>query len=328
MNIKTYGTAFTSYDVKANKLTKEQISNEKVSADTEVKKTNEMENISYHTTSKSANSKFTVFKDPTNGKYVVSSLNDKTIEKLKTQFPEDNFIEKEDGSLRLTGEAEAFVSGWFGDIAYKREFLESDKDNDGQLTEDEYLNVKNSYISEANLLIRVDETSEKIAYFGENITQQYVTVNEDVITYRKHQNSEDLPSSLDNELNMTLKLDKNFDGIMTLEESYAETNESLINIVIADLKSLGETAEPLENSQMSAIDKSLIAVFDKFVQLEPEERKDFLSKLQEEMLIKRKEVNKKMEAQEEIALEKYLKKMFEEKKFDEEVQEKGLEIHV
>lgn len=31
-------------------------------------------------------------------------------------------LKEKDGSLRLNGEVEAFVTGWFGDIAYKREF--------------------------------------------------------------------------------------------------------------------------------------------------------------------------------------------------------------
>lgn len=323
MNIKTYGTAFTSYDVKANKLTKEQISNEKVTGDTEVKKTNEMENISYHTTSKSASSKFTVFKDPTNGKYVVSSLNDKTIEKLKTQFPEDNFIEKEDGSLRLTGEAEAFVSGWFADIAYKREFLESDKDNDGKLSEDEYEDTKNNFGIHIEVFGNQDN---KNLYTSEKIVASYISNNKnDYSNYREF----NAAKSLDDELNETINVDKNFDGIMTLTEAYTtQGDENTQNVVLRHLQEQGLPTEFLEDSQMSAIDKSLIAVFDKFVQLEPEERKDFLSNLQEEMLKKRKEIDKKMEAQEEIALKKYLKKMFEEKKFDEEVQKKGLEIHV
>ena len=79
MRIETYGTAFTSYAVKANKLNKEEISKENVSVHAEVGKTDEIENISYHTTSKSTSSKFTIFKDPTNGKYVISSLNDSGI---------------------------------------------------------------------------------------------------------------------------------------------------------------------------------------------------------------------------------------------------------
>jgi len=323
MNIKTYGTAFTSYAVKANKLTKEQISNEKVSTNIEVKKTNEIENISYHSTSKSVNSKFTVFKDPTNGKYVVSSLNDKTIEKLKTQFPEDNFIEKEDGSLRLTGKAEAFVSGWFADIAYKREFLESDKDNDGKLSEDEYEDTKNNFGIHIEVFGNQDN---KNLYTSEKVAASYISNNKsDYSNYREF----NAAKSLDDELNETINVDKNFDGIMTLTEAYTtQGDENTQNVVLRHLQEQGLPTEFLEDSQMSAIDILLVDAFDKFVQLEPEERKDFLSKLQEEMLIKRKEINKKMEAQEEIALEKYLKKMFEEKKFDEEVQEKGLEIHV
>jgi len=323
MRIETYGTAFTSYDVKANKQTKEQLSNEKISFNDDIQKTNEIKNISYHTAIKTG--KPTVFKDPTNDKYVIVSLNDKIIEKLKTKFDEDNFIEKEDGSIRLTGEAEAFVSGWFADIAYKREFLESDKNQDGKISEDEYKKVKNSYISEANSLIQVDGTSERIAYFGEKITQQYVTVDKDDITYRQHQNSENLPSSLDDELNMTLKLDKNFDGIMTLEESYSETNESLINIVMADLKSIGETAEPLEDSQMNILDLSLIDAFDKFVQLDDKERLEYLKKHLEAIALKNKEKKDEMI---ELKIEEAVALMFEQQYIQEQKDKKELNVEI
>ena len=297
MNIKTYGTAFTSYDVKANKQTKEQLVNENVSFHDDINKTNEIENISYHTTTESSTAKPTVFKDPTNDKYVITSLDDTTIEKLKTHFSEDDFIEKEDGSIRLTGDAEAFVSGWFGDIAYKRDFLEADVNDDGEISKSEYSNVKNSYNSDADVLIMVDGTSKKIASFQENVTEQYVTLDTGNITYRNHQDSEELPSSLDDELNMTLILDKNFDGIMTLTESYLETDESKQDTVMSDLKSLGETAEPMNNSSTGLIDILIGSSLDKFVNMSDDERAEHL----EEMALKRKE---KAERLEEVKQEK------------------------
>ena len=297
MNIKTYGTAFTSYDVKANKQTKEELVNENVSFNDDIKKIDEIENISYHTTTESSTSKPTVFKDPTNDKYVITSLDDTTIEKLKTHFSEDDFIEKEDGSIRLTGDAEAFVSGWFGDIAYKRDFLEADVNDDGEISKSEYSNVKNSYNSDADVLIMVDGTSKKIASFQENVTEQYVTLDTGNITYRNHQDSEELPSSLDDELNMTLILDKNFDGIMTLTESYLETDESKQDTVMSDLKSLGETAEPMNNSSTGLIDILIGSSLDKFVNMSDDERAEHL----EEMALKRKE---KAERLEEVKQEK------------------------
>ncbi len=226
MKIETHGTAFTSYDVKAKKLSKEQMSKENISLGENIKKTNELKNVSYHTTVKTDSSKLTIFKDPTNDKYLIVSLSDETIEQLKTHFNDDDFMQREDGGVRLTGDAEAFVSGWYADIAYKREFLEADENKDGTISDDEYLNVRNSFVSNVNMLVKVDNYArEKIAYYGETITQQYTKFTKLDIENMKNDSLE-LPSSLDDELNMTLKLDKNFDGVMSLDESYLSIGES------------------------------------------------------------------------------------------------------
>lgn len=263
MNISTYGTAFTSYDVKANYQTKEEISKEKVSFDETIKQTNEVESVVYHTTTKADDANPTTFIDPVTKKYVIASLENKTLDKLREQFGKDDVVEKEDGSIRLTGEAEAFVSGWFADIAYKREFLTSDENNDGQISEDEYKNVKNSYNSIAHFYISRDEPTEEIDIFAEEVTKQYVKYDKDNVSYRNHHNS-DNSTSLDDELNMTINLDKDFDGNMTLEESYMETNKSLFNAIKADLISLGERAKMQGNSEVENLNASLGEIFDKF----------------------------------------------------------------
>ena len=297
MNIKTYGTAFTSYDVKANKQTKEQLVNEKVSTNIEVKKTNEIENISYHTTTESSTAKPTVFKDPTNDKYVITSLDDTTIEKLKTHFSEDDFIEKEDGSIRLTGDTEAFVSGWFADIAYKRDFLEADENDDGEISKSEYKNTKNDFGIIGETIIRVDNYgNEKNLYSSEKIISNYRESNSDehLLNYKEFNTSK----SLDDELNTTINIDENFDGIITLTEAYTtEGDESAENVVIRHLQEVGLPTEFVKDSDMSSLDISLVNAFDKFVQMSPDERAEHL----EEMALKRKE---KKEHLEEVSQEK------------------------
>ena len=263
MNISTHGTAFTSYDVEANYKTKEAISKEKVSFDETIKQTNAVENVVYHTTTQADDAKPTTFIDPVTKKYVIASLENETLDKLRGKFGTDDVVEKEDGSIRLTGDAEAFVSGWFADIAYKREFLTADANSDGQLSEDEYKNVKNSYNSIAHFYTSGDGATEEIDIFAEEVTEQYVKYDKDNVSYRNHYNSDD-STSLDDELNMTINLDKDFDGNMTLEESYMETNKSLFNAIKADLISLGETAKMQGNSEVENLNASLGEIFDKF----------------------------------------------------------------
>ncbi len=46
---------------------------------------------------------------------------------LTMYFGSQNLSVK-DGKILLSGEAEKFVSGWFGDIAYKRNYIGADSD--------------------------------------------------------------------------------------------------------------------------------------------------------------------------------------------------------
>lgn len=74
MIITSNQTAFTSYDINVNTKTKEEIYQDKISFNDEVTKTNEVENTSYHTTTNNDEKISTVFTDPTNGKYVITSM--------------------------------------------------------------------------------------------------------------------------------------------------------------------------------------------------------------------------------------------------------------
>ncbi len=122
--IKAVGTAFWAMSTEANTKTKQQLEAE--------------ESVGQSAISPNDNEQTVLFADPTNGNPVKVNLSKANVEKLKEHFTdENNFFERKDGTLRLNGKAEAYVSGWFGDIAYKREFLKADADKDGKLSEDE-----------------------------------------------------------------------------------------------------------------------------------------------------------------------------------------------
>jgi len=156
------------------------------------------------------------FRDPTNGKSVVTSLNDKVLDKLKNHFSSKDFENSEENSIKLSGEAEKFVSGWFGDIAYKREFLSADKNQDGNLDSDEYLNTKNEYKH-----IGYVEFKNNTLFVSGNIEENYKTVK-DVNTHQSDRYNHNYiqPNSLDDELNTTLRIDKNFDSKIDIVESF------------------------------------------------------------------------------------------------------------
>ena len=52
------------------------------------------------------------FRDAQSFEFTQDTLSEASIQALKDEFGEENFLEREDGSLVLTGKAEKFVSGW------------------------------------------------------------------------------------------------------------------------------------------------------------------------------------------------------------------------
>lgn len=212
MDITLSGTAFTSYEVEAQNKSKEELENEYMSFDDTLKKTNETQNVTYQTTNENENSTNIVFRDPTNGNFVQVALDNSTIDKLKKGFEEEGFHENEDGSIRLNADAEAFVAGWFADIAYNREFLSADANNDGKLSEEEYLNTYNTFGIKG-----VDSFSKDGISTKESVSSTYGKMD-DIKDYLYRTNTH--VKSLDDELNHTLNIDTNLDGKVSLEEAY------------------------------------------------------------------------------------------------------------
>jgi hypothetical protein len=273
MTISTHGTAFTSYDVKANHKTKEEISQEKVSFDETIKQTHQVEDVVYHTTTQADDAKPTTFVDPVTKKYVIASLENKTLDKLKEKFGTDDIIQKEDGSVRLTGNAEAFVSGWFADIAYKREFLTADANSDGQLSEDEYDNTKNNFGINN---FHITEGSEKLLLSSEEITHSYVEASDDI--YYRNYREFDIATSLDDELNTTLQGDINLDGKMSLDEAYSTNGNDAKDVV---LRHLEEWNLPTQQSDTdtSSFDFMLNFILDVFSTKDGKEQEEIIDEL-------------------------------------------------
>lgn len=226
MQISLNCTAFTSYDVKAKGNSK----NETFFEETLQNQQSYQTNIQLSPTSVN-----TTFKDPTNDKLVTISLENSTIEKLQNQFGKDSVLKDENGNISLTGKAQDFVAGWFADIAYTRDFLKADVNNDGVLSEEEYGKTKNGLGISSSIRFEQDDfvvKEEALGYFKTN----NIIYSSEGLNYNAYRTGKN-ESSIDDELNYTLNLDKDFNGNITLQETY-EGESSIEQKVQENLKKL------------------------------------------------------------------------------------------
>lgn len=215
--------AFEANEVKSKDRSNEELSEQASSFADLLSQTGKSEAISYRTTSSDENSILTTFEDPTNGKMVAVSLNKDNISKLEEYFGSDDVRRNQDGTVTLDNKAESYVAGWFEDIAYKRDFLKADANNDGKLSREEYNQTKNNF--EAMVKVSIDTKDKLSVGVEESVNKSYLNAKEDdkhTSLYR----SGDRAKSLDDELNMTLSIDKDFNSKVDLGEAYS-TNKTM-----------------------------------------------------------------------------------------------------
>lgn len=228
--------AFEASKVDANDRTNKELEDQASSFSELLNQTQRTSEISYRTTSTDEDSLTTTFEDPTNGKMVAVSLNKDTISKLEDYFGQNDIRRNQDGTVTLDNKAEAYVAGWFEDIAYNRGFLDADVNNDGQLSREEYNQTRNNF--EANLKVTVTKSDSIFVDVEESVGKSYINAREsDDFTslYR----SGNRAKSLDDELNMTLSIDKNFDSKVDMGEAYS-TNKNMTKeeLLLAHVNSL------------------------------------------------------------------------------------------
>ena len=147
------------------------------------------------------------FKDETSGEFIKIGLSDENLEKLQRVFGKQDFFTKSDGSQILSGKAESFVAGWFGDIAYKRGYASSDSDNNGYLSQDELTNTNSGFTAHGiyNLynMNTISQSTESYMKLGDSFKNQHSS------SYAAGKYASD---SIEKELNKTIQNDKNSDG--------------------------------------------------------------------------------------------------------------------
>ncbi len=209
------GIAFTAMSSNIIDRTNEELRNEQIITKATQGTTS---NVGYMTTEKS---NLVAFNDSVSGKIAVVSLSSATMDKLKAHFGENDFFKREDGITRLDNKAEAFVGGWFGDIAYKREFLSADQNQDGKLDSNEYLETRNEFFGHGELY----RNGMDIMVIEKNYVK---SDGNDSRIIRYNRDDYKQPKSIDDELNTTLKIDKNFDHRVTLRESFNKNGKFAI----------------------------------------------------------------------------------------------------
>ena len=228
MTIILSGNVFTSYDVKTKNSSKNENSFEETLQN--------QKQQSYQTNNQlSQTSSKTSFIDPVNGGKVSVSLENSTLEKLQNRFGVNSVVRNEAGDVELKDKAQEFVAGWFADIAYTRDFLKADVNNDGVLSEEEYGKTKNGLGISSSIRFEQDDfvvKEEALGYFKTN----NIIYSSEGLNYNAYRTGKN-ESSIDDELNYTLNLDKDFNGNITLQETY-EGESSIEQKVQENLKKL------------------------------------------------------------------------------------------
>lgn len=166
---------------------------------------------------------------------------------LQKHFSKQDFIRLDDGSVGLSGSANAYVEGWYKDILENRNFKSADMNQDGKIKGDEFYVLKNDVRDETSLQdlrefghIVLRDTKKSIGYINNKFQEKSVSLNEI--------------------LSQTIKSDKDFDGNLTRLE-FATNGGSLAdgyeNLAKRILKKIGVNASTLiidpENKIMSTM---------------------------------------------------------------------------
>lgn len=281
--------AFESKKAEAVDRSDEELKNQSSTFLELLKQPEKSEDISYKTTITDANSITTTFVDPTNGKMVAVSLNNEVVSKLEEYFGKSDVYKSDDGTITLDNKAESYVSAWFADIAYKREFISADANNDGKLSQEEYNQTKNTF--SADVKVTVTKADNIKVDVEESVGTSYINPKEDD-KYTSLYRSSHRAKSLDDELNMTLSIDKNFDSKIDLAEAYS-TNENVSKdeLLLAHVNSLNiedvvrskaNTSNQADNIDLSVSFSDILSLLISLLLNSDEEKvKEALKKLKE-----------------------------------------------
>ena len=161
------------------------------------------------------------FEDERSGQLVSVNLSTKNAINLILNFKgENNFFLRSDGILRLNGEVQNFVSGWFDKVAYDMNLLGADSDKNG-LVEGRELNDTFLYLAPY-----IYGNAKKAA----DITN-YTFAGGDKLSYKDTElRGLDIVRVIDASLNALLNEDKNADNKISFLEHFGSLKMALGNV--------------------------------------------------------------------------------------------------
>lgn len=180
------------------------------------------------------------FEDGTSGQLVSMNLSTLNAARLAKNFDKSDFVLRNDGVLRLTGEAQNFISGWFEKAAYDSNLLAADSDKNGLVDSKESLK---SFIYRAPYL-QGDSPKPK------NITRFTLYGGEKIAYYFGCERT------IEGNVNSMLGFDKNADNAISFSEFFGG-DEWIMNEATSVLNSGGDAKEMI-NDIINKLKKELM----------------------------------------------------------------------
>ena len=149
------------------------------------------------------------FEDERSKQLVSVNLSTRNLLRLISHFGgENNFFVRNDGVVRLNGDAQNFVSGWFDKVAYEMNLLGADTDKNGLISGDE---LANTFFYESPYMY--GNTKKDVSI--------YTLTGGAKITYNESDlRGVQIERVIDGSLNALLDEDKNMDGKITFVEHF------------------------------------------------------------------------------------------------------------
>ncbi|MDE7174344.1 MAG: hypothetical protein K2N70_08395 [Helicobacter sp.] len=185
-----------------------------------------------------------LFTDPKTQERILTHLTEDNLEKLRSKFGASDFYYRDDGIMRITGEAEELLGGWLQDIAYNQGYLEADENKD--------LVIESLDGEGANLKIGAQQTlgykmqNGRVVEIFAKETKGYLQ-GADIFLMQ----SGKVETTFEERFNNFIEKDENLDGEMTNIE-YFGGKEKIIEyfqeIQAAQVENKEEIIEGIENA--------------------------------------------------------------------------------
>ncbi len=151
------------------------------------------------------------FEDERSKQLVSVNLSTRNLLRLISHFGgENNFFVRNDGVVRLNGDAQNFVSGWFDKVAYEMNLLGADTDKNGLISGDE---LANTFFYENPYVYGNAKKAEDVSIYT-------LTGGAKIAYDESDLRGVQIERVIDGSLNALLDGDKNMDGKITFVEHF------------------------------------------------------------------------------------------------------------